>query len=339
MKSKKKTKRPHKKKITQHHTQPQKLPVLNGKQLKKEHDQFVNKLINYMRKHKWLIFQDEIQRENCITLNYTNEYHRQREIKTSWEYTRNLKFNWFRPLFEKGFICQNLDNRSFLIHYQIVEQQDDGETLAIQCFCPADPLLQFRDFVPFENQWCIIYEGIFKANEKEVIIISEKSLSDLMAQIEIMSSPLEQFFLQPCILGAKNQKIGTFADNKNSTLSPGHNMYRCAMSLIYYYLSQHQRSTSRQNSEEHQPTIKIDPQSKETTMKTYGPMIIKAITTMRRYAEEITYRTPSWQRRGYVRTMKNGKQVYVKPAVCHRKCMKDNTTAPAKVAITFDNKV
>ena len=60
--------------------------------------------------------------------------------------------------------------------YQIVEQQDDGETLAIQCFCPADPLLQFRDFVPFENQWCIIYEGIFKTNEKEVIIISEKSL-------------------------------------------------------------------------------------------------------------------------------------------------------------------
>lgn len=37
----------------------------------------------------------------------------------------------------------------------------------------------------------------------------------------------------------------------------------------------------------------------------------------------IKYKIAKWNRRGYVRTYKSGKKVYVKPAVCHRKALSE----------------
>ena len=48
----------------------------------------------------------------------------------------------------------------------------------------------------------------------------------------------------------------------------------------------------------------------------------------------ITYKTPSWTRRGFVRHYKNGKTVYVKPCECHRVGMNGDTSpAPTTTII------
>lgn len=49
-------------------------------------------------------------------------------------------------------------------------------------------------------------------------------------------------------------------------------------------------------------------------------------------AENIThYKVASWKRRGFIRTLKNGKQVYVRETPCYRHCLKQKDTLPQTV--------
>jgi hypothetical protein len=113
-----------------------------------------------------------------------------------------------------------------------------------------------------------------------------------------------------------------------------------AITAINFYLSQNKPSRPiNQQRIKRKVEIKTEKiTEKPISIRKVGTILIKSEKPPKPITKDsiIHYKTPSWKKRATIRTLRDGRKVYVRESVCHRKCLKDQNidAGPVNIVLT-----
>lgn len=162
--------------------------------------------------------------------------------------------------------------------------------------------------------------------------------------------PIEQFGW-PEVKKSEWQRIRTYTDffTQNIKMQKGDpvrelfSFFIKATLAINYYLSKNKPSRPINTNPKRKTEKQIsETLNKEKSIRRIGTITIKSEKPPKIITKDsvIRYKTASWQRRATIRTLKNGKKVYVKESVCYRQCLRDKAPEkpnPVNIILTKPN--
>lgn len=146
------------------------------------------------------------------------------------------------------------------------------------------------------------------------------------------------------IQGAEN----AMAEFDHAHTNPGELLLKMFMTIIArvnYELSKHKASRPKQTPatvsyEKPKIITQENPQERTQFVRTIGGLSVKSEKPPKPPTKRtvIHYSTATWPVKGHVRKYKNGKTVYIKPTVKHRKALQSQTDKPLQTIINFPEK-
>ena len=113
-----------------------------------------------------------------------------------------------------------------------------------------------------------------------------------------------------------------------------------AITAINFYLSQNKPSRPiNQQRIKRKVEIKTEKiTEKPISIRKVGTILIKSEKPPKPITKDsiIHYKTPSWKKRATIRTLRDGRKVYVRESVCYRKCLKNQNidAGPVNIVLT-----
>lgn len=250
-----------------------------------------------------------------------------KDLEKDLEFAKKNDFYSMIPCFSEGVIQCNTDR---YIYFKILDVDAENS-----CFT-----LELRDYIAYKYCWTYGVGGTVKFCDSGKIYdgVNAKTYND---QFQTMSDVYNILSKEELGWSDKqiefwNRTVVTLADRANKELEEKYNtnqfkelvkIYLLIITKINRKLAECKvsRPVGEKRNTGNKKKIVVSDSSSKKHIRMVGNMPIKSEKPPKlpTYESVIHYSTPSWTTRGYVRTYKSGKKVYIKETVHKRKCMQE----------------